>query len=201
MYTLYDHPYSQHARRVRALLEIAEIPYELAHVDPVKGEHMSEEFLRINPNHEIPVLVGDDIVISQSNAIMRYLCNQHDIDDWYPRDPKVRAQIDEWLNWTQCRMFPAVMNIVLYTIFITEGDNEAKIQSGHETMKELTPILDAALDGKDYLTGDIPTIADLAIASNITQLSFADAVPKGENIGRWMDRINSIPGVQVTLPE
>ena len=49
MYTLYDHPYSQHARRVRALLEIAELPYELAHVDLLKGEHMSGEFLKIKP--------------------------------------------------------------------------------------------------------------------------------------------------------
>lgn len=201
MYTLYDHPYSQHARRVRALLEIAELPYELAHVALDKGEHMSEDFLKLNPNHQIPVLVSDEIVISESNAIMRFLCNQHDIDEWYPKDANSRAMIDQWLDWAQCKMSPAVINIVFYTVFMTEGDNDDIIKSGHKTMKELGPILNAALQEQDFLVGDHPTIADLAIASNVTQLAFADAVPDYPNISKWMERICSIPGVQTTLPK
>ena len=84
---------------------------------------------------------------------------------------------------------------------MTEGDNEAIIKSGHDVMNELGPILNDALAGKDYLVGNYPTIADLAVASNVTQLSFADAAPGLPNITKWMERMNSIPGVAVTLPK
>lgn len=200
MYKLYNNPMSQHARRVRALLEITGIQYELINVGFENNEYLSEAYLAINPNHQVPTLVDGDIKIHESNAIMRYLCFKHDLDDLYPLLLVKRALVEQWLDWGQCRLAGAVMNIVLYTVFMPELNNQEAIEAGHNMMKELTPILSAGLDRNKFLAGDKPTIADLAIASNLTQLAFADAMPNDENIVNWYQRMSDIPGVQVTLP-
>ena len=67
MYTLYHSPYSQHARRVVALLEVAGIEYEIRHVAMEKGEHVSPEFLTINPNHQVPVFIDGEVKIFESD--------------------------------------------------------------------------------------------------------------------------------------
>ena len=61
-------------------------------------------------------------------------------------------------------------------------------------------ILEAALAGQDYLCGDRPTIADLSVASNITQRGLANAAPETENVSAWYERICAIPGFRKALP-
>ncbi|MBL4602327.1 MAG: glutathione S-transferase family protein [Emcibacteraceae bacterium] len=200
MYKLYHHPASQHARRVQALLEVANLPYELKHIAFETAEHTSDEYKVINPNQQVPTLIDDDVKIHESNASLRYLCFKHGLDDWYPTDIKNRAEVEQWLDWGQCRLSPAVINIVLYTVWLPELDNKEAIKLGHDTMAKLRPILDAGLEGRDFLTGDKPTIADISIASSITQLAFAGASPTESNIVNWMKRVCEIPGVLVTLP-
>src|SRR5262245_541586 len=123
MYILYHFPYSQHARRVVSLLEAGGLPYDLRHVDMGKGEHVSAADLAINPNHQVPTFLDGDLMLHESNAILRYLCQKHGLIDWYPSDLEHRARVDQWLDWTQCRMSPAVIDIVLNTVFLGEkGD-------------------------------------------------------------------------------
>lgn len=200
MYTLYHFPYSQHARRVVSLLEAAGLPYTLHHVDMAHGEHMSPAYLAINPNHQIPTLVDGDLKLHESNAILRYLCHKHGLADWYPADLKRRALTDQWLDWNQCRLSPAVIDIVRNKVFLREkGDKEA-IARGEIRLRELGPILEQGLRPTDFLGGATPTIADLSVASNLFQLGLADAIPRGERIAAWYARMNQLEGFRKSLP-
>jgi glutathione S-transferase len=199
MYTLYHYPYSQHARRVVSLLEAAGLPYELRHVDMGKGEHLSAAFLAINPNHQIPTLVDGDLTIHESNAILRYLCQKHGLTDWYPADLKQRARVDQWLDWNQSRLSPAVIDIVRNKVFLREKGDKDAIARGEAKLRELGPILEAGLRG-DYLVGAKPTIADLSVASNLFQLGLADAIPAGERIAAWYRRIGDMEAFRKSLP-
>ncbi len=201
MYTFYSYPVSQHSRRVIALLEIAGLDYDLRHVAMDKGEYLSAEYLAINPNHQVPTLIDGDVKIHESNAILRYLCHKHDLKDWYPDDPATRAVVDQWLDWGQCRLSQAAVDIVLNTVFMGENGDAAAIKRGHEKMAELSPILNDGLEGRNFLAGDKPTIADLAIASNISHLAYADASPKQPNIVNWLNRVCAIEGFRKTLPQ
>jgi glutathione S-transferase len=201
MYTLYSYPVSQHSRRVVALLEAAGLDYENKHVAMDKGDFMKPEYLTINPNHQLPTLLDGDIKIHESNAILRYLCLKHDLKDWYPDDLAPRAAVEQWLDWGQCRLGPAVVDIVLNTVFMGEHGDKAAIKRGHNTMTELSPILAAGLEGRNFLAGDQATIADLAIASNITHLGWADATPTEANIVNWLTRVCAIEGFRKTLPQ
>jgi glutathione S-transferase len=200
MLTLYYNPFSQHARRVATLLEAANIPYETVNVALDKGEHMGTDYLAVNPNHQVPSLVDGALKIYESNAILRYLCNKHELGDWYPEDPVTRASVDQWLDWNQCRLSRSVIDIVLNKVFLGANADQDAIDRGEKNMIELTAILGAGLEDSDFLAGDTPTIADLSVASNLSQLQLADAIPDHPGILAWYQRVCDIPGFKKMLP-
>ena len=60
------------------------------------GEHMTPEFLKINPQHNIPTIDDDGFYMNESRAICAYIVNQYGKDDkLYPKDPKTRARVDQ----------------------------------------------------------------------------------------------------------
>lgn len=205
MYILYNHPYSQHARRIIALMEEAGLEYELRHVALDKGEHMSPEYLAINPDHQVPAFIdgtGDeDVTICQSNAVLRYLCAKHGLDAWYPRDPATMARVEQWLDWNQCKLAPTVADIFINKVIMGDkGDKEIQAR-GEKNLTKLATNLEAWLEGRDYLAGDAPTIADLSLASNITQLTMAEAAPVTPNIAAWYERVSAIEGFAKAMPQ
>lgn len=196
MYVLHHHPLSQHARRVVALLEAAHLPYELRRVSLETGEHLSDGYRAINPNHQVPTLVDGELKIFESNAILRHLCHKHGLVDWHPDDPARRAMVEQWLDWNQCRLSPAVVDIVFNAVFLGPKGDQAAIARGRDRLAELAPILETALQSQPYLAGATPTIADLSVASNIAQLALADAAPSTPSIRAWYGRIDALDGVQ-----
>jgi len=195
MLKLFDHPYSQHARRVAALLQQENIPYESVHVALNEGAHRAPDYLIINPNHQVPTLVDGDVKIHESNAILRYLCHKHELTDWYPAD------LEQWLDWNQCRLSRSVVDIVLNKVFMGTDANQEEIARGEKNMIELRTILGDALEQSKFLAGNAATIADLSVASNISQLQLADAVPDHPAIQAWYQRMCDIPGFNKTLPK
>ncbi len=200
MTELYFSPISQHSRRVVSLLEEVGIPYEAKPVDMMKGEYLSEAFLAINPNHQVPTLVDGDIKLHESHAILRYLCTKHELTDWYPTELAQRAQVEQWLDWTQCRMSPTVVDIVLNSVFLGEEGDKKAIERGFKSLEEISQILDKALSDKKFITGSKPTIADLALASNVFHLGMAKAIPNHANIQAWFGRMSELRGYQKSLP-
>ena len=201
MMDLYFSPISQHSRRVVSLLEEVGIPYEAKLVDMMKGEFMSEAFMAINPNHQVPTLIDGETTLHESHAILRYLCTKHELTDWYPTELAHRAQVEQWLDWTQCRMSPAVVDIVFNSVFLGEKGDKKAIERGHKTLEEISLILDKALSDKDYITGSKPTIADLALVSNVFHLGLAQATPNHEHIQAWFKRMSQLKGYQKSLPQ
>ncbi len=80
------------------VLEKLKVPYEHTLVSIPKGEQMKPEFLKLNPQHTIPVYKEGDLVLNESRAILAYLATVHRDEELYPRDPKVRAMVD-------CRLY------------------------------------------------------------------------------------------------
>ena len=196
MYILYHHPYSQHSRRVVALLEKAGLEYEVSHITLDKGEHMSPAYLAINPNHQVPALIDGTIKIFESNAILRYLCHKHRLSAWYPEEPAQRALVEQWLDWNQCQLARPVIDVVFNKFFLgPKGDRDA-IARGEARVAELAPILEAGLKDHAFLSGEMPTIADLSVASNFTQLGLAGEIPQQPRIGDWVRRVGALEGVK-----
>lgn len=203
MYVLYTFPFSQHARRVITLLEAEGLPWTARHVAMDKGEHLSDAYLAINPNHQVPTLVEGDLKIHESTAILRFLCNRHALENWYPSPPTVRAEVDQWTDWCQSRMAQAVIDIVFNSVFAPpELRDEDAIARGKSRMAELAPMIEKRLADRAWIAGTAtPTIADLAIASNIAQLGLAGWRPATGRLKDWYARMCAIEAFTNALPE
>jgi len=201
MYHVYSFPFSQHSRRVIALLEQMGVEYENHIVDMMNGGHLGADYLSINPNHQVPTLIDGEVKIHESNAILRYLCSKHGWFDWYPREAAALAQVEQWLDWGQCQLAALVVAIVLNKVFMGENGNQ---QAAEEAVAKIQPrfaILANHLEGRIFLAGDKPTIADLSIASNLFQLSLANELPTAPAILRWYANVAALSGFQKSLPQ
>ncbi|KAH1266566.1 Glutathione S-transferase zeta class [Glycine max] len=88
---LYSYCHSSCSWRIRFALSLKGIPYEYKAVDLSKGEQYSPEFERLNPLHYVPVLVDDNVVVSDSYAIFLHLEEKYTQKPLLPVDPQLRA--------------------------------------------------------------------------------------------------------------
>ncbi|MGE3676227.1 MAG: glutathione S-transferase family protein, partial [Polyangiaceae bacterium] len=103
--------------------------------------------------------------------------------------------------WNQTRMAGPVFDVVFNKMFAGDKADKAAIERGEKTLAELGKILDDALAGKSFLVGDKPTIADLSVASNATQLQIGQSLPAGANIAAWLGRVMEIDGFRKAMPQ
>lgn len=200
MYVLYHFPQSQNARRVVSLFEEAGLDYELRHVAMNKGEHRSAAYLAINPNHQVPTFVDGDVTIYESNAILRYLCVKHGLDEWYPNDLPARAKVEQWLDWNQCRLAPVVGDVVLQGVFLGAAGDKAAAERGRSRLPELWSVLESGLVETPFIADSRPTIADLSLASSVFQLTYAGITPAEPATAAWFERVGQIEGFRKSLP-
>ena len=64
------------------------------------------EFLELNPNGQVPVIIEDGFVLWESNAVMRYLAQKAGSDLW-PADPRERGLVDQWMSWQATELNPS----------------------------------------------------------------------------------------------
>jgi glutathione S-transferase len=93
-----------------------------------------------------------------------------------------------------------VRDVVMNKVFLGENGDPAAIARGEASLVELGAILAARLSDSEFLAGGSPTIADLSVASNITQLGLAGAAPKHDVTRHWYARICDLDGFGKTLP-
>lgn len=158
--TLHSSPHSTCSNAVRAFLRAAKVEYEGKDIDFFKGEHKTEDFLKLNPLGKVPVLQVDGLTLRESMVFSRYLCNtRNDIpDNWYPKDPKKRVFVDMGLEyWSQ-----VASRIFQYAYWkfgrSTLSQDDARKQSD-EAVTEFEGLF--LKDNKFVAGGDKPSLADL----------------------------------------
>lgn len=188
---LYYHPLSGHAHRARLFMSLTGLPVDLIEVDLVQGEHKSAEFLKLNPLGQVPVLVDGETVIWDSNAILVYLAKKHGLTDWLPEDAEGAALVQRWLSIAagQIAFGPAAARLI--TLFGATFNSDEVIERAHQILA----VIDAQLEGLNWIALDRPTIADVALYSYIAR------APEGyvnlkdyANIRAWLARIEALQG-------
>lgn len=111
---LYHFESSPPARSVLMTIRNLNLDVEIISVDLMKGDQMKPEFLKVNPNHQIPVLVDGDFVLTESRAIQAYLVNaKKPGSSLYPSDAKLRAIVDQRLYFDVTTLFPALKECIV----------------------------------------------------------------------------------------
>lgn len=150
---------------------IAELGLEYQRIDAGGkfGGLDTPEYLAMNPNAKIPTLKDGDFVLSESHVIVRYLAAKHGDDGFWPADLQRRAQIDMWMDWVKCALGPEFNYGVFWQIWRTaEKDRDpARIAAALAETGRLLEIVEARLDGREYLEGDTLTPADMAVGTQL----------------------------------
>ena len=165
---LYADPITVNCRKVMAGLDLIGAPYERVHVDYFKSEQKDAAYTSLNPNALLPTLVDGDLVLWESNAILQYAADKVGNDKVYPKDLKQRADINRWLLWESSSWFPCcyvyLVEHCVKPLFNAPAD-QAVLDAQVFQFHKLAGILDDRLSKSRWISGDNPTIADIALAA------------------------------------
>lgn len=193
---LHRHPLSGHSHRVELFLSLLGLEAELVTVDVTKGEQKEPAFLQKNSFGQVPVLEdvvdGAAVVVADSNAILVYLAMRFDAaGTWLPKDPRGAAAVQRWLSVAagQLAFGPGAARLV--TLFKAPFQPQEVIGRANA----LFTILEKHLTTSNFLVGDSPTIADVALYAYVARapegnVSLADY----PTLRAWLARIEALPG-------
>jgi glutathione S-transferase len=152
---LYDYGASANCYKARLLLALLDRPYERVAVDIFAGDTLTDEYARLNPARETPVLELDDgTSLAQSNAILWYLAEG---TPFLPKRSLERAQVAQWLFFEQERVMSGIGSARFRTLTGRELV-PARFTLGQTALE----MLEDHLAARSYLVGERCSIADLA---------------------------------------
>ena len=189
--------------KVSVMLEEAGIDYECRFVRLLKGEQKQPDFLALNPNGRIPVIVdkaNDDFVVFESGAILLYLAEQSGM--FLPTDAKKRSEVMQWLMFQMGGIGPMQGQAHVFVRYAPEKIPFAMKRYQDET-RRLYEVYDQRLQDREYLCGDV-SIADFATFPWVLVHPWAKVSIDGlPNLQRWLNTMNERPGVQkgMQIPE
>jgi glutathione S-transferase len=189
---LYRNPKSGHCHRVELMLALLGLPYQTVDLDMARGAHKAPDYLKISPLGQVPAIDDNGVTLADSNAILTYLVERYgDADAWRGADPAGKAEVQRWLSIAAGEIASGPCAARLVTVFGAPLDHEAAKAKANALFR----MMDAHLDGRDWLAAARPTLADIAGYSYIAHapeggVSLA-AYPA---IRGWLSRIEALPG-------
>lgn len=187
---IYSFPLSGHSHRVILFASLAGIAHEVINVDLASGEHKKPAYLSINPFGQVPAIVDGDIAISDSNAILVYLARKY-APTFLPEDPVSEAEIQKYLSLAagDIAFGPAAARLI--NVFKADLDRDFT----HSVAAKALAKLELALEGRDFLVGNKPSIADVAIYSYVAHAPEGDiSLEPYPNVRRHLQNIESLDG-------
>lgn len=189
------------------------IEFDLKNIDLIKGEHLSDEFkkvirknnfisliykfligMQLNPQHTIPLINDNGVIIYDSHAICAYLVDKYAKDDsLYPKDLAKRAEVNARLHFDTGFLFARLR--FLYEPILYFGSSEVP-KDKVQYIEKCWPLMEAFLERGPYLCGNELTIADFCCVATISSLGHhggsitADKYPK---FSGWLKRMAELP--------
>lgn len=190
--TLYRHALSGHSHRVEAFLSILGLEANIVDVDLANGAHKQPEYLEKNRFGQVPVVEDAGNTLSDSNAILIYLASKYDKPGcWLPEDLAQAAEVHRFLSVAAGKVAfgPAAARLV--NVFGATLDHNNAIATAHQILADMN----THLEGRKWLVGDQPTIADIANYAYIAHAPEGDvSLDSYSNIRSWLARIEQVPG-------
>lgn len=196
--TLWGRRNSSNVQKALWALEEMGVAYEHIRVGGSFGETDNAAYRAMNPNGLAPVLRDGDLVLFESDAILRHLAGTRGPGGLWPEDPAQQARADMWITWNTTTLYAAV--VIPFFAMVRTPRAEQKpdaLGPAAETLAKAAATLDAALDGRAHLLGDAFTAADIPAAISLNRAMKlpvgapdAAAIP---NAMRWLESIRARP--------
>ncbi|XP_063370877.1 glutathione S-transferase 1-like [Cydia amplana] len=185
---LYYTPGSAPCRVVLLVAAALDIQLNLKELNLQAGEHMTTEFLKLNPQHTVPTLVDDGFALWESRTIGRYLIRKYNNKELYPEDIKIRALIDQRLDFDLGTLYPRFGNFFYPQIFAGKPADESLFKRLGESLD----FFNSFLKGHKYAVGDTLTLADLSLVATVSTIEAAGvSLHSYPRVERWFELVKS----------
>ncbi len=193
---LHGLPLSGHTHRVALLLRMLDLPFSFRlATDEVR---CTPQFRALNPLGQIPVLQDGELTLSDSNAILVYLCKRYAPESsWLPEEPAAAAGVQRWLSIAAGEVMygPAIARMV--TLWDYPGD----LKRAGQVAARLLAFMNQHLEFREFLAAEHATIADLACYSYVAH------APEGgielaayPHVRAWLARVEALPKFEPIPP-
>jgi glutathione S-transferase len=196
---LLNNPYSTCSQKVRLTLYEKGIPFTDTRLDFRKKEHLSDAYLKLNPNGVVPTLLDEGRPIVDSSVIMEYLDEQFPDHPLAPTDPYGRAQVRAWLRFLEEVPTTAIRVPSFNKVFVRhsrdmseedraenakirplrkhfyqkmgrDGFDDTEYQASLDRLRQTVERMETALSEHDWLVGDSITLADFCVVPTIDRM-------------------------------
>lgn len=215
---LYYTPRSAPCRAVQMLAKTLGLELNLKDVDLKSGEQLKPEYVKVsnstfvfyeyvnikshlhfqmNPQHCVPTLNDDGVILWESRAILSYLANKYGkTDSLYPKDPVKRAKIDQKLYFDM-DFYSRFKNYYMVQIF----EKKPADPEMYKKVEEAFAFLEGFLEGQKYAVGENLTIADFPLLVSVSNFELAGfPVDNYTNIKRWYATCRAtVPGWDINV--
>jgi GSH-dependent disulfide-bond oxidoreductase len=202
MIELYYWP-TPNGKKVTILLEECNLEYRITPVNIGRGDQFTDDFLRLNPNHRMPVMVdhapldgGPPIGVFESGAIMMYIAEK--VGRFWPQEVRSKYEVNQWVMWQMANQGPKLGECGHFRrLGDREGDQAYAVRRFTDEANRLYGVLNNRLYDRQYLTGKDYTIADM-----ITYPWTVNWKAQGQDIDeftyfkRWFEEVGARPAVQ-----
>lgn len=187
------------------VLEELGIPYEKVKLDIAAGDTKKPEFLKLNPNGAVPLVVHDGTPIFESAALSIYLGETFGVEKGlFPAAGPQRGAAQAWIVWANVSLGGA-MNRYSFSAserIPAEQRNAKAAEVARADVERMFGVLDGAVAGKQWLVGDSFSIVDAHVAAFASYAGFIGLdTKKHTNLEAWRVRATSRPAYgKVMMP-
>jgi glutathione S-transferase len=186
--------------RVRWMLQELGVDVESVTVNLRAGEHRSPEFLKINPAGKVPVLVDDDLVITESVATVLYLAEKYPHKGFLPADIQQRSQVYRWLLFAVTELEQPLWRIARHTMIYPEHLRlPAEVSLARQDFTDMVAVMEEHMQGHQFMVGNTVTVADFVCAYTLdwaNEVGLLDGCPQ---LLQYMERMYARPNAPLRI--
>ncbi|XP_055923641.1 glutathione S-transferase D7 isoform X1 [Eupeodes corollae] len=165
---LYYLPPSPPCRAIMMLAKMLDMEFDMRVVNIMEGEQLKPEFVELNPQHCLPTVDDDGLVLWESRAILSYLVSAYAKDDkLYPKDIRVRALVDQRLQFDLGTLYARMGDYFFATMFMGAPLDETKKAKLLEALRWFEAMFK---NKQEFSAADHFTIADLSLTITVSQM-------------------------------
>jgi GSH-dependent disulfide-bond oxidoreductase len=190
-------------KKVTILLEECNLEYRITPVNIGRGDQFTDDFLRLNPNHRMPVMVdhapldgGPPISVFESGAIMMYIAEK--VGRFWPQDVRSKYEVNQWVMWQMANQGPKLGECGHFRrLGDREGDQTYAVRRFTDEANRLYGVLNNRLYDRQYLAGKDYTIADMiAYPWTVNWKAQGQDIDEFAYFKRWFEEVGARPAVQ-----
>ncbi len=186
--------------RVRWMLQELGVDFESITVNGAAGEHRRPEFLKINPAGKLPVLVDDDLILTESVAIVLYLAEKYPRKGFLPIDIKQRSQVYRWLLFVTTELEQSLWRISRHTALYPEHLRlPAEVSLARQDFTDMVTVMEEHMQGSQFIVGNTVTVADFVCSYTLdwaNEVRLLDGCPQ---LLQYMERMYARPNAPLRI--